>query len=202
MSEIDLEVSFDDLVEIIPDFWRNLALRSDTGTETLTWLLGESRVSQGSDYLRIRKAVAGRRDLTSDLIETLMRDQSRTVRAVLAGNKYVAMEYLERLADDEYFLIRARAAENPAASQELLSRLANDSHVEVRRSASWNVSAQPEVLSCFMFDDAVGMVIHNNADAHLLRCVLLMGAESVKPRTRHELTTEKWVGQWRRGQRT
>lgn len=113
---------------------------------------------------RVRRVVAGRKDLTASAAGALAVDRDRQVRERLADNPTCPAEVLGRLMDDPHWRVRWTAAQNPSPdpavreaalrsgrpdvrealaqrrylTPEMSTVLAGDPHVDVRLQLLWN----------------------------------------------------------------
>lgn len=102
----------------------------------------------------IRSRVAGREDLTPDLVEKLSNDKSTDVRCSIASNYKILLseEIINRFANDKYSGVRGEIASNNLISMELLLKLAHDDDPKARAGAIDNDNLPVEILEKFITD--------------------------------------------------
>lgn len=79
-----------------------------------------------SPWYMVREKVAGRADLTQDVMDILVRDNICHVRHILAANPYVSSSILDLLANDKDPTTRLKVVLNPNVSIQTIKLLSKD----------------------------------------------------------------------------
>lgn len=175
--EIPAHVEYlEDLDEFGMLSWKSMVKAPATSSEALAWLIDKSR-EVGGEYNEVRTLIANRFDLTDELSQSLISDESPYVRKVLALNRSMPLWGLESLAGDDEPEVRIRVAANPGVSIDLLKRLAADPNPAIREEAAWNHVAPVEILEIGAYDNVANVrkvvLWHNNVSVAVLRTLAM-----------------------------
>jgi hypothetical protein len=91
-----------------------------------------------SPWYMVRERVAGRADLTQEVMDILAQDSISHVRHILAANDCVSAITLDLLANDKDSTTRLKVALNPNVSSQTIQKLRLDSEEIVRFAALIN----------------------------------------------------------------